>query len=118
MRAKNRLRVLFLPSTLKLHSDDCAMSNLGSTPTGANRAAAISSPTLVENRSPPQNTSGAVRQSGDDSNADLRARIHSLLEDPHVASECFRSSRPILIEAFVWVAAGLIIWIAGIIAFG
>lgn len=44
--------------------------------------------------------------------AELASRIHSLGEQPHADSECFASSRPCFVEAGVWGALGVAIWIA------
>lgn len=47
---------------------------------------------------------------------DLAERIYSLQEEPHASSECSRSSRPIVVEALIWMAVGVVIWIGVAIA--
>ncbi|WP_141246707.1 hypothetical protein [Mesorhizobium sp. WSM3876] len=64
---------------------------------------------------------GAGGASGDLSrelDKELALRLQSLRMEPHASSDCFATSRPIIIEGLFWAALGAAIWIAALVVIG
>ncbi|WP_161782564.1 hypothetical protein [Mesorhizobium sp. NBIMC_P2-C4] len=64
---------------------------------------------------------GAGGTSGDLSrelDKELALRLQSLRMEPHASSDCFATSRPIVIEGLLWAAVGAAIWIGTLIVIG
>ncbi|AZO07978.1 MULTISPECIES: hypothetical protein [unclassified Mesorhizobium] len=64
---------------------------------------------------------GAGGASGDLSrelDKELALRLQSLRMDPHASSDCFATSRPIIIEGLLWAAVGAAIWIGTLVVIG
>lgn len=64
---------------------------------------------------------GAGGTSGDLSrelDKELALRLQSLRMEPHASSDCFATSRPIVLEGLLWAAIGAAIWIGTLIVIG
>ncbi|KAE8755976.1 hypothetical protein FSO04_31435 [Paraburkholderia madseniana] len=45
---------------------------------------------------------------------ELFIRIHALESPEHLASECAQSARGVLTESFLWILAGIALWVLAI----
>jgi hypothetical protein len=64
---------------------------------------------------------GAGGTSGDlsrEPDKELALRLQSLRMEPHASSDCFATSRPIVLEGLLWAAIGAAIWIGTLIVIG